>query len=520
MNKTAKRIMGSMLALAIVSGVGYNLNLRFNPINAKVNAASSSAKYNGKKPKYIFMFIGDGMSFPQIQATEYYNGVKTNGAINASEGNYPTNEKLSFMNFPVAGTVTTYDSTSLCPDSASTATSLSTGNKTLSSVINMDETKTKSYETITEKLKKQLGYKIGIVSSVNIDHATPGAYYAHVPARSKYYDMGLQLVDSNFDYFAGGKFLSDDSKEVKEEGKPKIADLAEQKGYKVADTKDEITNLKSGDDKVIAICPDSESETESGALKYNIDRDGSELSLADYTKKGIELLNNDNGFFIMVEGGKIDWAGHANDAASSIGDVNAFNDAVQEAVNFYNEHPDETLILVTGDHETGGLTIGFAGTNYDTYLQNLSNQKLSYTDFDRYVAKYRENKTSFDDAMKDVEKLFGLKRAGSEGNSTKGGMVLTFEEEERIKAAYEKSMIGQDDRKLDQNETVMYGSYEPFTVTLTHILNNKSGVSYSSYCHTGIPVALMAKGVGQEMFNGYYDNTDVFKKLKEITSVE
>lgn len=519
MNKTAKRIMGSMLALAIVAGVGYNLNVKFNPVNTEVSA-SSDQKYNGKKPKYIFMFIGDGMSFPQIQATEYYNGVKSNGPINASKGNYPTNQKLSFMGFPVAGTVTTYDSTSLCPDSASTATSLSTGNKTLSSVINMDETKTKSYETITEKLKKQLGYKIGIVSSVNIDHATPGAYYAHVPARSKYYDMGLQLVDSNFDYFAGGKFLSDDSKEVKEEGKTKIADLAQQKGYKVVDTKDEITSLKSGDEKVIAICPDSEVEKESGALKYNIDRNGSELSLADYTKKGIELLDNENGFFMMVEGGKIDWACHANDAASTINDVNSFNDAVEEALNFYNEHPDETLILVTGDHETGGLTLGFAGTNYDTYLQNLSNQKSSYTDFDRYVSKYRENKTSFDDAMKDVEKQFGLKRAGSEGDSTKGGMVLTSEEEARIKAAYEKSMLAKEDRKLDQNETVMYGSYEPFSVTLTHILNNKSGVSYSSYSHTGLPVALMAKGAGQEMFNGYYDNTDVFKKLKEITKID
>lgn len=519
MNKTAKRIMGSMLALAIVSGVGYNVNLKFKPANIEANA-SSGQQYDGKKPKYIFMFIGDGMSFPQIQATEYYNGVKTNGPIDASKGNYPTNEKLSFMKFPVAGTVTTYDSTSLCPDSASTATSLSTGNKTLSSVINMDETKTKSYETITEKLKKQLGYKIGIVSSVNIDHATPGAYYAHVPARSKYYDMGLQLVDSDFDYFAGGKFLSDDSKEVKEEGKTKIADLAKEKGYKVANTKEEITSLKSGDEKVIAICPENEVEKESGALKYSIDRDESELSLADYTKKGIELLNNDNGFFMMVEGGKIDWAGHANDAASTINDVNSFNDAVQEAINFYNEHPDETLILVTGDHETGGLTLGFAGTNYDTYLQNLSNQKVSYTDFDRYVSKYRENKTSFDDAMKDVEKLFGLKRAGSEGDSSKGGMVLTSEEEARIKAAYEKSMIEKADRKLDQNETVMYGSYEPFSVTLTHILNNKSGVSYSSYSHTGIPVALMAKGAGQEMFNGYYDNTDVFKKLKEITKVD
>ena len=180
MNKTVKRIIGSIIAVTIITGIGYTVNRQINP-EAVEAATSSSVKYNGKTPKYIFMFIGDGMSFPQIQVTQYYKGVESHGAINTKEGNYPNPEKLSFMNFPVAGTVTTYDSTSLCPDSASTATSLATGKKTLSSVINMDETKTKSYETIAEKLKKQLGYKVGIVSSVNIDHATPGAYYAHVP---------------------------------------------------------------------------------------------------------------------------------------------------------------------------------------------------------------------------------------------------------------------------------------------------------------------------------------------------
>lgn len=517
MNKTVKRIAGAVLALAMVIGTGYTINIQ--AIKPQAVEAASSAKYNGKTPKYIFMFIGDGMSFPQIQATEYYKGIEAHGAINAKEGNYPNPEKLSFMNFPVTGTVTTYDSTSLCPDSASTATSLSTGNKTLSSVINMDETKTKSYETITEKLKKQLGYKVGIVSSVNIDHATPGAYYAHVPSRGDYYNMGLQLVDSNFDYFAGGKFLSDDSKEVKEQGKSKIGDLAKQKGYTVVNTKADIENLKKGD-KAIAVCPDDEVEKESGAIKYSIDRTGDELTLANYTKKGIEVLDNDKGFFMMIEAGKIDWAGHANDAASNIHDTEAFSDAVQEAINFYNAHPNETLILVTGDHETGGLTIGFAGTGYDTYLQNLSNQKVSYVEFDRKVAKYRESKTSFDEAMKDVEKNFGLKRAGTSGESTKGGMVLTAAEEARIKAAYEKSMIAKADRKLDENENVMYGTYEPFTVTLTHILNNKSGISFSSYSHTGIPVAMMAKGLGQDLFAGYYDNTNVFDKLKSITKVK
>lgn len=516
MNKTVKRILGSLLAFSMLVGVGYTVN---NQIKPQGVAAASTSNYNGKTPKYIFMFIGDGMSFPQIQAAQYYKGIQAHGPIDSKKGNYPNPEKLSFMNFPVTGTVTTYDSTSLCPDSASTATSLSTGNKTLSSVINMDETKTKSYETITEKLKKQLGYKIGIVSSVNIDHATPGAYYAHVPSRGDYYNMGLQLVDSNFDYFAGGKFLSDGSKEVKEQGKTKIGELAKEKGYTVVNTKTDIQNLKKGD-KAIAVCPDDEVEKESGAIKYSLDRTGNEFTLADYTKKGIEVLDNDKGFFMMVEGGKIDWAGHANDAGSNINDTVAFSDAVQEAINFYNAHPNETLILATGDHETGGLTIGFAGTNYDTYMQNISNQKSSYTAFDRKIGEFREKKTSFDDAMKEVEVQFGLKRAGSTGESNKGGMVLTQAEEAKIKTAYDKSMIPQKDRKLDENEYVMYGTYEPFSVTLTHVLNNKSGISFSSYSHTGIPVAMMAKGLGEDLFAGYYDNTNVFDKLKNITKVQ
>lgn len=240
MNKTIKRILVTFLALTITYEGIHGLNLtKQNKLSADASM-DSNAIWKGKIPKYIFMFIGDGMSFPQIQATQYYKGIKRNGVINSEKGNYPSQEKLSFMNFPVVGTVTTYDSSSICPDSASTATSLSTGKKTLSSVINMDETKTVSYETITEKLKKQLGYKVGIVTSVNLDHATPGAYYAHVPARSKYYDMGLQLIESDFDYFAGGKFLSDNSKEVTEQGKEKIEVLAEKKGYIIADTTSEI----------------------------------------------------------------------------------------------------------------------------------------------------------------------------------------------------------------------------------------------------------------------------------------
>ena len=112
--------------------------------------------FGGKTPKYIFLFIGDGMSYPQIQSTNYYLSALENGTSMGGDGAVLQHENaLSFVDFPVAGSAQTYDSTSFCPDSASTATSISTGHKTYSGTINMDETGTVAYETISEKLKAQ-----------------------------------------------------------------------------------------------------------------------------------------------------------------------------------------------------------------------------------------------------------------------------------------------------------------------------------------------------------------------------
>ena len=251
-----------------------------------------------------------------------------------------------------------------------------------------------------------------------------------------------------------------------------------------------------------------------------MDLEEGEWALKDYVKKGIEVLDNDKGFFMMVEGGKIDWACHANDAGATISDTVALDEAVQEAVNFYNQHPDETLILVTGDHETGGLTIGFAGTDYDTFLTNLENQKISYAKFDSdYVAKYKENKTSFEDVLKDVQNLFGLVTKANAAQAEDETLVLTDYEYNKLKAAYDKTMAGESE-ELTQEEYVLYGTYEPLTVTITHLLNNKSGISFSSYAHTGLPVEVLAMGQGQDLFEGYYDNTDIFFNLAELTGVK
>ena len=218
--------MASLCAAATLVAAG-SVGLAASTANIKATTKStvSVAGYNGAMPKYIFMFIGDGMGFPQTQLTaDYYNALKDandNGILEAKG-------TMNFMRFPVVGSANTYDSSSFCHDSGSTATSLSTGHKTYSGTINMDEIFTVEYETITEKLKDQLGYKIGVVASVNLSHATPAAYYDHQASRNSYYEIGVEMVESDFDYFAGGALKKPTGNN---KDQTSVYDLAKQAGY-------------------------------------------------------------------------------------------------------------------------------------------------------------------------------------------------------------------------------------------------------------------------------------------------
>ena len=486
-------------------------------------AMQDTAVYgDAKNPKYVFLFIGDGMSYPQFQAAADYLGAMADPDYMQAEPSISQADRkgavlngpkaLNFMNFDVAGSAVTYDSCSFAPDSASTATSIATGHKTYSGMINVDETGTKSYETIAEKLHDQKDWKVGVVSSVNINHATPAAFYAHQASRNNYYEIGVEMVNSGFEYFAGGALLKPTGANGDQTS---VYDLAQEAGYKVVKTQAEAEKVTSADGKVLLI---DEHLADSDAMAYELDRTDDMWALSDYVAKGIEVLSQDeDGFFMMCEGGKIDWACHANDAGSTIHDTQALADAVQVAIDFAAEHPEETLILVTGDHETGGLTIGFAGTDYDTYLDLLENQKISYAKFDSdYVASYKENKTPFEDVLADIEELFGLKVQGEEGDK----LVLTEYELEQLRAAYEKSVNGTATSQYDQEEYVLYGTYEPLSVTVTHIINNKSGISFTSYSHTGLPVAVLAHGLNAEVFNGYYDNTEIYNKMAAMLGVQ
>ena len=446
-------------------------------------------------PKYVFMFIGDGMSSPQVNSAQVFNGCNESGLIDLKE--------LTFTQFPIVGIQYTQDATSFAPDSASTATSLSSGFKTHSGVIGMGIDKTTKGTTIAEMLRDK-GWTIGIVSTVTINHATPAAYYAHVASRNDYYEIGLQMAASDFDYFGGGSVNQADN------GDKSIYEVLEDNGYLVTNDRDTILSLNSDSGKVYAYSPVLQDD---GAMMYALDAEDDQLQLKDFVRKGIDVLDNETGFFMMVESGKIDWAGHANDALANIYDTLAFDEAIQVAVEFAKQHPEETLIVVTGDHETGGMTIGYAATGYDTAFDILRNQKCSFVAFDEMVAeRTAAGDFSFDVLMDMVEENFGLVAPGESAEVE--ALVMNDYEYALLQKAYDDAMSGNVD---GYEESLLYGGYNPISVTLTHIINNKAGIGWTSYFHTGLPVPVYAYGEGAEAFIGSYDNTQVALRLMDLT---
>lgn len=474
------------------------------------NSDSKSTDPVTGKAKYVFFFIGDGMSEVQVNSAEVY---KASVEPQADSNYINSPRQLRMSKLPATGYATTYDAGSYITDSASAGTALACGYKTLNGVVGMDVTKTKTYKTIAEAAKEK-GMKVGIVSSVSIDHATPASFYAQVDSREKYYEIGMQLAESNFDYFGGGGFR-DNKYPGDKKNTPACLNTAIAKGYTYVNTRADFEALKNTSGKVIAVNSILDS---SRAMPYDIIRDKSagnnDISLAEFTKKGIEILDNPNGFFMMVEGGKIDWACHANDAASAVKDTLAFDDAVAEALAFYEKHPDETLIIVTGDHECGGMTMGFSGTGYFTYMERMQNQTMSYDKFDSLYANDLSEFASLSELNDEIESSFGL-------DMDKNGDAdyqLNDYQLSLLEKAFDKKKNGQGTMNNDEFY-LLYGGYNPLSVTLTHVLNQISGISWTSYSHTGVPVPVFAKGANEDSFNGYYDNTDVCKKVAAAMNI-
>ena len=328
--------------------------------------------------KYVFYFIGDGMGVNQVNGTEMFQAELQNGRIGV--------EPLLFTQFPVATMATTFSATNSVTDSAAAGTALATGKKTYNHAISVNEEKN-AIQTVAEKAKKA-GKKVGITTSVSVDHATPAAFYAHQPDRNMYYEIALDLPKANFDFYAGGGFLKPtttfDNKKA-----PSIFPIFEEAGYTVARGYNDYKAKSQNAEKMILI---QEEGANPSCLPYAIDRKDNDLTLAQITESAIDFLTKgkNKGFFLMVEGGKIDWACHANDAATVFNEVKDMDNAIKVAYEFYKKHPKETLIVVTADHETGGIVLGTG--KYALNLKALQHQKHSADGLSKRISELRKSK--------------------------------------------------------------------------------------------------------------------------------
>lgn len=411
-------------------------------------AASLSA---APKPKYVFLFIGDGMSTPQRMVAEEFSRAIGLGS-------------LAMNALPYQATTRTCSADSLVTDSAAAATAIACGEKTNNHFSGVDPNGKNIYSCAVSA--KRAGKKVGILTTVTLTHATPAGFYAHRRDRGNINGIADDLAESGFDLFAGGGLATGNDK----------WENAASKGYKLVTTKDEFLALKPGSGKILT-------RFRNDALPDAIDSDGSTPSLAELVRQSIRLLYNEKGFFLMAEGGRIDWAGHANDAATNLREVLAFDEAIKVALSFQRKHPNETLIIVTGDHETGGLSMGFSGTGYAIYPKRLGDQKLSVAEFQNRLRALREKKggnLSWEDAKAETIAAFGFTgNLNDLENAYKGG-VARLAEACRVRISHE------------------------------------SGLGWSTIHHTAMPVLTTSIGVGADQFVGFIENTDIAKKLKAI----
>ncbi|HOZ14097.1 MAG TPA: alkaline phosphatase [Tenuifilaceae bacterium] len=469
------------------------LLLSFLVISVVLNSCNISQK--NYKAKYVFLFIGDGMGIQQVNMAQLY----ADSVLRDPLG-------VVFTKFPVTGISTTHAATRYITCSAAAGTALSTGTKTSIGTIGLNADHTDTLFSIAKQFK-EAGRKVAILTSVSIDHATPAAFYAHKGSRSSYYEIAKDLLVSNYDFFASGGFVEPYGSK-KDSGSVPIYQLGAERGINFTQTfsgVDSLLNVKTN--SIVYSVPNP---APSSTLLYEIDRADSDITLEDITRKAIEVVDNPNGFFMMVEGGKIDWACHDNDAATVINEVLAFSRSVNAAFEFYKKHPNETLIIVTADHETGGMSLGNEANGYKNFLSILRNQKMSQEKLHQTIENYHNGNpnASFNQVMDIIQQNTGL--------SLTGGYALSPEELEQLRQAY-NLYFGVKQTNNSKNE---YSKTDLLVRTALSILNKKAGIGWTSGTHTGSPVPIFVIGEGQALFNHFMDNTDIPKNILKSTGIK
>lgn len=405
-------------------------------------------------PKNIIMIVGDGMGPAYTTAYRMY----------ADDPNTPEVEKTVFDRLLVGMASTHPDmDTGYVTDSAAGATALSTGVKTYNGAIGVDTNK-KPVQTVLELAKIQ-GRKTGVAVTSQVNHATPASFGAHNESRQNY----DQIADSYFDNKTNGQFVFD----VMLGGGWKYfiredRNLVEQfktAGYQYVDELTQLDSVKVGT-PLLGLFADS-------GLPWALDS-VNQMRLPLLAKAAIRQLENDQGYFLLIEASQVDWAGHGNDIGSAMAEMHDLALTLEWLEQYLVKNPD-TLMVLTADHSTGGLSIG-ANDIYSWNPSWLKNLKASPAEIGA--------------------QLISAKDRGALANELLG-FELTKEEIASLNVI-----------ESDRPRT--------FQKAIANILDSRSNTGWTTSGHTGVDVQVFAKGLGSEHFRGHLDNTDIAQTIFKL----
>jgi len=441
--------------------------------------------------KYVFYFIGDGMGVNQINVTETYLA-----ALKGKIGYEP----ILMSNFPVVGLVNTYSATNGVTDSAAGGTALASGHKTKNGAIGMLEDLKTPCNSIAVWAQKA-GKAVGVATNVAITHATPASFYGHQPNRNMYYEIGQDLCKSNFDFFAGADFHRPNTKE----GEPTLREQAKAAGYTIL-TGGYKEYQKKGRkaDKLILFQSDEQNEKlQSDHIPYALDQDKNDLTLEQITRAGINFLMNKqkDGFFFQIEGGMIDYACHRNDIGNAINEVLDLDKAVRVAYEFYEQHPDETIIVISADHETGGLVMGCGPYELHTDLLKYQTRSIDETKWLlNQLYKKAPKKFTRAEVDKQLQAILGLG----------AGIPMSDKQRERVDRRWKaiEQAINDGGKVSDR--------INDLCETCKHIISEAALISWASGGHSNGYVPIYAIGPGTEVFQGRINNIEIAPAMARI----
>ena len=433
-------------------------------------------------PKYIFLFLADGAGTTHMEITRQYNRIVHNEGIVIAD---------KIMKEGNLGLITTDAADSLSTDSAAAATALASGCKAKLGVLGMCADG--SVPKTAMEIAKENGMRVGLVTNAAVYDASPAAFISHVPNRRNFSAILNRYLELEPDVLLGGgkeQFLPQSQPGSRRNDEIDLIAAFVKKGYLHVSNKQELEQAQRA--KVLGLFSSAD-------MSFEIDRNKqTEPSVYDMTQAVIRLLHsgNPNGFFVFIENENVDTASHQTDIASMIRDYREFDRAVGLAYEFYKKYPRETLIVVTSDHETGGL--GFT----------LALKDLSSTKGPNQVAATIDDLKKLDSIPISLKKASGILGPNPTGEAIDNLMKEYFKGF-TLAPDYKEAII----KRQPISRSIFI---DPTINALGMMIANNTQAYWLTTAHTNQPVFVAALGAGAEQFRGYQDNADFGKKLKDL----